>query len=89
MIHVIWSIIVGIVVGLIARLLLPGVDPMGLIATAIVGIVGSLIGGMLGMLIKKPAPGASFHPAGFLMSIIGAIILLLILRHLDLPMLHG
>ena len=89
MFHLIWSIIVGIVVGLIARLLLPGVDPMGLIATAIVGIVGSLIGGALGMLIKRPAPGSAFHPAGFFMSIVGAIVLLLILRHFPLPILHG
>ncbi len=89
MIHLIWAIIVGIVVGLLARLLLPGADPMGLIATAVVGIVGSLIGGVLGMLIRKPVPGAVFHPAGFLMSIIGAIVLLLILRHVNLPMLHS
>ncbi|MGA9333242.1 MAG: GlsB/YeaQ/YmgE family stress response membrane protein [Rudaea sp.] len=89
MIHLVWSIIVGILVGLIARFLLPGADPMGLIATAAVGIVGSLIGGVLGMLIKKPAPGATFHPAGFLMSIVGAIVLLLILHHVNLPILHG
>ena len=78
--HLIWSVIVGFFVGLIARAVLPGADHMGFIATTVVGIVGSLIGGFLGGLIKKPEPGAKFHPAGFLMSIVGAVVLLLVLR---------
>ena len=82
MLHLIWSVIVGFVIGLIARAVLPGADHMGIIATTVVGIVGSLIGGFLGTLIKKPEPGATFHPAGFLLSIVGAIILLLVLRFL-------
>jgi uncharacterized membrane protein YeaQ/YmgE (transglycosylase-associated protein family) len=53
---------------------------MGLIATTIVGIVGSFVGGYVGSLIKKPAEGAKFHPAGILMSIVGAVILLIIWR---------
>ncbi len=80
MFHVLWSIIVGFVVGLIARAILPGADQMGFLATTAVGIVGSLIGGAIGYFIKKPEPGAKFHPAGFVMSIVGAIILLLLLR---------
>lgn len=80
MIHLIWSIIVGFFVGLIARALLPGIDHMGFLMTTVVGIVGSIVGGLIGMLFKKPAPGQMFHPAGFIMSIIGAIVLLLILR---------
>jgi uncharacterized membrane protein YeaQ/YmgE (transglycosylase-associated protein family) len=48
--------------------------------TAIVGIVGSLIGGFIGGLIKKPADGSMFHPAGFVMSIVGAVILLWIIQ---------
>ena len=80
MLHLIWSVIVGFVVGLIARAVLPGADPMGFIATTVVGIVGSVIGGFIGTLIKKPEPGAKFHPAGFLLSIVGAVILLLVLR---------
>ena len=81
MIHFIWSIVVGFFIGLIARALLPGADQMGMIATSAVGIVGSLIGGVLGRLVSKPAPGSSFHPAGFLMSVVGAVLLLWILRH--------
>jgi uncharacterized membrane protein YeaQ/YmgE (transglycosylase-associated protein family) len=80
MLHVIWAIIVGFVVGLLARAVLPGADPMGFVATTGVGIVGAVIGGLIGMLIKKPEPGAKFHPAGFFMSIVGAIVLLLLLR---------
>ena len=80
MVHVLWSIIVGFFVGLIARAVLPGADHMGFIATTAVGIVGSLIGEVIGTFIKKPEPGAKFHPAGFGMSIVGAIVLLLLLR---------
>jgi uncharacterized membrane protein YeaQ/YmgE (transglycosylase-associated protein family) len=82
MFHLIWSVIVGFFIGLIARALLPGADHMGIIATTIVGIVGSLIGGFIGGLISKPEPGAKFHPAGLVLSIVGAIVLLLILRML-------
>lgn len=80
MLHLIWSVIVGFVIGLIARALLPGGDSMGMLLTAGVGIVGSLIGGVIGGMIKKPEPGAKFHPAGFALSVVGAIVLLLVLR---------
>jgi uncharacterized membrane protein YeaQ/YmgE (transglycosylase-associated protein family) len=76
----IWAAVIGFVVGLIARALLPGADQMGLLGTTIVGILGSFVGGYIGSLIKKPAEGAKFNPAGFIMSIVGAIILLLIWR---------
>jgi uncharacterized membrane protein YeaQ/YmgE (transglycosylase-associated protein family) len=82
MFHLIWSVIVGFFVGLIARAVLPGVQHMGFIATTAVGIIGSLIGGVIGNILKKPEPGAKFHPAGFIMSILGAIVLLLILQHI-------
>ncbi len=78
MIHIVWSLIVGFIVGLIARALVPGAQHMGFFMTAILGIVGSLVGGLIGRLFSKPAPGAAFHPAGFIMSIVGAIIVLII-----------
>lgn len=81
MLHIIWSIIVGFVVGLIARAIVPGAQHMGFFATAILGILGSLAGGLLGRLISKPKEGSAFHPAGFLMSIVGAIVLLVIWTH--------
>ena len=80
MLHILWSLIVGFIVGLIARAVLPGIDTMGVIATTIVGIVGSVIGGLIGGAISKPAADAKFHPAGFIMSIVGAVVLLLLLR---------
>lgn len=76
----IWAAIVGFVVGVIARWILPGADQMGMIATTVLGILGSFVGGYIGALIKKPAEGAKFHPAGFIMSIVGAVLLLLIYR---------
>ena len=78
--HLLWSVIVGFVVGLLARAVLPGADKMGLLATALVGIVGSIVGGLIGRVIKKPEEGAAFHPAGFWMSLVGAVIVLLLWR---------
>jgi len=80
MFHLIWSVIIGFVAGLIARAVVPGADNMGFIATTVLGIVGSVIGGFIGHMIKKPEPGAKFHPAGFIMSIVGAIVILVVLR---------
>ena len=78
MLQIIWYIIVGFIVGLIARAIMPGMQHMGFIMTTLLGIAGSIIGGLIGRLFSKPAPGAAFHPAGFILSIIGAIILLFI-----------
>jgi uncharacterized membrane protein YeaQ/YmgE (transglycosylase-associated protein family) len=80
--HIIWHVVTGLVVGLLARALLPGSDSMGWIMTICLGIVGSVVGGFIGRLIKKPEPGSSFHPAGFFMSLVGAIIVLLAWRAL-------
>jgi uncharacterized membrane protein YeaQ/YmgE (transglycosylase-associated protein family) len=74
--HLIWTIIVGFFVGLIARAILPGAQTMGFFLTSVVGIVGSFVGGFIGSLISKPAPGSKFHPAGFIMSVVGAIVVL-------------
>jgi uncharacterized membrane protein YeaQ/YmgE (transglycosylase-associated protein family) len=56
---------------------------MGFLATVAIGIVGSLIGGFLGGLISKPAPGSKFHPAGFFLSLVGAIVLLVLWRFIQ------
>ena len=84
MFHLIWSIIVGFFVGLIGKFVLDHVFGanihLGFWLTAIVGIVGSVIGGLIGKAISAPAPDSKFHTAGFLMSIVGAIILLLIVQ---------
>jgi uncharacterized membrane protein YeaQ/YmgE (transglycosylase-associated protein family) len=78
--HWIWFALTGFLVGLLARAVLPGSDKMGLVATTVVGIVGSMLGGFLGGLISRPKEGATFHPAGLFMSIVGAVVLLILLR---------
>jgi len=81
MFHLIWSVLVGFIVGLIARALMPGMQHMGFFETALVGIVGSIVGGLIARLFSRPADGAYFHPAGFLMSIVGAVIVLYVMLH--------
>jgi uncharacterized membrane protein YeaQ/YmgE (transglycosylase-associated protein family) len=73
MFHLIGIIIFGLIVGVVAKLLMPGRDPGGFIVTAIIGIVGSLIGSFLGRALGLYREGDS---AGFIMSVIGAIVLL-------------
>jgi len=85
MLHIIWSILVGFVVGLIAKALIPGDQAMGFWMTSLIGIAGSVVGGLIARIFSKPADGAFFHPAGFLLSIIGAVIVLLILGHMQAP----
>ena len=80
MFHLLWMFIVGIVVGAIARWIMPGVENMGLIMTGIVGIAGSFIGGFIARIFSKPADGAVVHPAGIFLSVIGALLLLFVLE---------
>ena len=75
MLHIIWSIIVGFFAGLLARWLM-GAGQMGFIETTLLGIVGSVVGGLIARIFSKPKDGAVFHPAGFIMSIIGACLVL-------------
>ena len=81
MLHLIWSVIIGFLVGLLARWFYPGAVHFGFWMTALLGIGGSLVGGFIGALIKRPANGQLFHPAGFIMSIIGAVIILFVAHH--------
>ena len=78
MLHIIWFIIVGFIVGWISLKVMPGIQHLGFIMTTLLGIGGSIVGGLIARLFSKPQPGSSFHPAGFIMSIIGALILLFI-----------
>ncbi len=74
---ILWMIIIGFVVGLVARALMPGRDPAGFVLTVILGIVGSFIAGFLGQALGLYNAG---EPAGFLASVIGAMIVLFIYR---------
>jgi uncharacterized membrane protein YeaQ/YmgE (transglycosylase-associated protein family) len=73
---IIWAVF-GLIVGLIARLLMPGRDPMGLIMTAILGMAGSLVGTYLGRIFLGRGP---YYQARWLMSILGALVLLFLYR---------
>jgi uncharacterized membrane protein YeaQ/YmgE (transglycosylase-associated protein family) len=74
-------IIVGLVVGLMARLLVPGRDNIGLIGTILLGIVGSFVGGFLWELVEyHQIETHHFRTVGIIGSIIGAVVLLLLLR---------
>lgn len=75
--HIIWTIIIGFIVGLIARFLMPGRDPAGFIITTILGIVGALIATYMGQAVGWYRAGEG---AGFIASIIGAMILLFLYR---------
>jgi uncharacterized membrane protein YeaQ/YmgE (transglycosylase-associated protein family) len=78
-------LIVGLIAGAIARLLLPGRDSIGLVGTIVLGIVGSFVGGFLQNLIEyHKASLHTFHLVGIIGSIIGAFVLLLLMRLLNL-----
>ncbi len=80
--HIIWMIILGLIVGALARLLVPGRQPMGWIATAVLGIVGAYVGGTLGSVVFAPHH-FDVHPPikhSFLGALVGAVILLLIYK---------
>lgn len=70
-------IVFGLVIGALAKLLMPGKDPGGIIVTMLLGIVGSVLGGFLGQTLGLDGPGDA---AGFVMSLLGAILLLVIYR---------
>lgn len=72
---IITTIIVGFIVGLIARAVMPGDQKMGIIMTTILGIVGAIVAGYLGQLAGWYQAG---EPAGWIASVVGAIVLLLI-----------
>jgi uncharacterized membrane protein YeaQ/YmgE (transglycosylase-associated protein family) len=74
-------LIVGFIVGAIARLLMPGRDPIGILGTIVLGIVGSFVGGFLQNVLQYHSLSVhGFHPVGLIGSIIGAWVLLLLLR---------
>ena len=74
---IIWILLIGLVIGAIAKLLMPGKDPGGCIVTMLLGIAGAFVASYLGQAIGWYRPG---EPAGFIGSVVGAIVLLLLYR---------
>ena len=76
MLHLIGQIVFGLIVGVIAKFIMPGKDPGGFIVTAIIGMVGSLIGTFIGRALW----GGAGYESGWITSILGAVLLLWIYR---------
>lgn len=77
MLHFLWMCIIGLVAGALAKLIMPGKDPGGIIVTMLLGIAGSLVAGFLGRALGWYQAGQG---AGLIMSVLGAILLLAIYR---------
>jgi uncharacterized membrane protein YeaQ/YmgE (transglycosylase-associated protein family) len=80
--HYVWVAIIGLVVGALAKFIMPGNDPGGIFITMLIGIAGSFIATFLGRAVGWYEAGQS---AGFIMSIVGAVILLAIYRFVRKP----
>ena len=78
--HLLWELIIGLVVGAVAKFLMPGKDPGGIWITMIIGIAGSIIATYIGQAIGWYQAGQG---AGFIMSVVGAILLLFIYRLIE------
>jgi len=74
MLHLVWYIIVGLIAGFVAKSVMH--MHMTLLWTVVLGIVGSIVGGLIVHMFSRPKPGAPFHPAGIIVSILGAILVL-------------
>jgi uncharacterized membrane protein YeaQ/YmgE (transglycosylase-associated protein family) len=75
--HFLWMLIIGLVIGAVAKLIMPGRDPGGIIVTMLLGVAGALVAGFLGRAVGWYQEG---EPAGFIASVVGAILLLAIYR---------
>jgi uncharacterized membrane protein YeaQ/YmgE (transglycosylase-associated protein family) len=73
--HYVWMAVIGFVVGLIARAILPGTQSLGIILTAVLGIAGAFLAGFAGQAMGLYTSG---QPAGFIASVVGAIVLLFV-----------
>ena len=75
-----YTILIGLIIGIVAKLLMPGRDPGGFIVTTLIGIVGAVIAGFLGRTLGFYGEGEA---AGFLMSVAGSMLLLLLYRQVQ------
>ncbi|MBN8808622.1 MAG: GlsB/YeaQ/YmgE family stress response membrane protein [Sphingomonas sp.] len=78
MLGILRMIVVGFIVGVLARFLYPGHIPLSFLWTVILGIAGSFLAGLVGMALHPAERTQGLHPAGFLASIVGAMVLIFI-----------
>jgi uncharacterized membrane protein YeaQ/YmgE (transglycosylase-associated protein family) len=81
MIGIISMVVVGAIVGVLARFFYPGHIPLNLGYTILLGIAGSFVAGLIVSAVSPDARGKPFHPAGFIGSILGSILLIFVARH--------
>jgi len=77
MLGLVWAVIVGLIVGALAKLIMPGKDPGGILITIVIGIAGSLVANLLGSALGLYGPGEA---PGIIMSVVGALLLLWVYR---------
>ena len=77
---IVWMVLLGLIAGAVARAVVPGDDSMGIGATILLGIVGSFVGGFLANALFQPGDQEGFGPTGIIGSILGAIVVLLVVR---------
>jgi uncharacterized membrane protein YeaQ/YmgE (transglycosylase-associated protein family) len=85
MLHLLWVALIGLIVGALAKLIMPGKDPGGILVTMGIGIAGSEVATWIGRLLGLYGPNAS---AGFLMSVLGAVLLLAIYHFFRRKVVH-
>jgi uncharacterized membrane protein YeaQ/YmgE (transglycosylase-associated protein family) len=71
--HILWTLIIGLIIGALAKLVMPGRDPGGVIITIVLGVAGSLLADFIGRAAGWYGPN---EPAGFIASVLGAVVLL-------------
>ena len=79
--HYVRMLVVGLIVGILARFFYPGAVPLGLLASAILGIAGSFLAGLIGQLLQPAMAREPLHPAGFIYSIPGSMLLIFLARN--------
>jgi uncharacterized membrane protein YeaQ/YmgE (transglycosylase-associated protein family) len=80
--NILWTLIFGLIVGLVAKLIMPGRDPGGFIITMLLGVAGAFLGAMVGQAMGLYEQGQG---AGFIMSVLGALLLLVLYRMVARP----
>ncbi len=82
MLSLLWLLVIGLIAGLVARAIVPGRDAMGWPATLLLGVVGSVVGGLLLGLLTGGLRDRGFGPAGLIGSVLGAVLVLLLYNRL-------